>query len=190
MIPLNEKKLIEGLKKKKMWAYEVLYDEYAPKLGSVIKSYLKTDDVEDVLQETFIKVFKSIKKFRGDSKLSTWLYRITVNVCKDIIAKRKKRKQFLTDFQEREENYNLNPKSSTNVFKEVMDELSYEELMKIINRLSEEDRLLIKLRDVDGLAYSEIADIVDKPVGTVKSKLHYARKRLRDMLEEVDYHVQ
>jgi RNA polymerase sigma-70 factor (ECF subfamily) len=113
-----------------------------------------------------------------------------VNVCKDIITKRKKRKQFLTDFQEREENYNLNPKSSTNVFKEVMDELSYEELMKIINRLSEEDRLLIKLRDVDGLAYSEIADIVDKPVGTVKSKLHYARKRLRDMLEEVDYHVQ
>ncbi len=185
--PLNEERLVKGLKKKQMWAYETLYNEYAPRLGSVIKSYLGTDDVEDVLQETFIKVYKNIRKFRGDSKLSTWLYRIAVNICKDIIAKRAKKKEYLTDFQENDDYATFEPPASTNVFKEVMDELSLEELMKVVEKLAEDDRLLIRLRDIDGMSYEDIAGIIDKPVGTVKSRLHYARKRLKELLEEVGY---
>jgi RNA polymerase sigma-70 factor (ECF subfamily) len=68
-----------------------------------------------------------------------------------------------------------------------MDEISFEELMSVVERLAEDDRLLIKLRDIDDLSYEEIADILDKPVGTVKSRLHYARKRLKELLEEVGY---
>jgi RNA polymerase sigma-70 factor (ECF subfamily) len=184
---LDEKKLLDGLKKKKVWAYEVLYDDYAPRLGSVIKSYLGYDDVEDVIQEVFIKVFKNVKKFRGDAKLSTWLYRIAVNVCKDTLAKRKRNNEFLTDFVESEDKVTFEPPATTNVFREVMDEISFEELMLVVGKLSEDDRLLIKLRDIDDLSYEEIADILEKPVGTVKSRLHYARKRLKEMLEEVGY---
>jgi RNA polymerase sigma-70 factor (ECF subfamily) len=184
---LDEKKLIDGLKKKKVWAYEVLYDDYAPRLGSVIKSYLGYDDVEDVVQEVFIKVFRNVRKFRGDAKLSTWLYRIAVNVCKDTLSKRKRNNEFLTDFLESEDKVSLEPPASTNVFREVMDEMSFEELMNVVSKLSEDDRLLIKLRDIDDLSYEEIADILDKPVGTVKSRLHYARKRLKELLEEVGY---
>ena len=184
---MDEKKLLDGLKKKKVWAYEVLYDDYAPRLGSVIKSYLGFDDVEDVIQEVFIKVFKNVKKFRGDAKLSTWLYRIAVNVCKDTLAKRKRNNEFLTDFVESEDKVTFEPPATTNVFGEVMDEISFEELMLVVAKLSEDDRLLIKLRDIDDLSYEEIADILEKPVGTVKSRLHYARKRLKEMLEEVGY---
>ncbi|OAA31874.1 RNA polymerase sigma 70 [Kosmotoga arenicorallina S304] len=186
---MDEKKLVEGLKKKQLWAYEVLYDRYARRLGSVVKSYLGVDDIDDVIQETFIKVFKNIKKFKGNSKLSTWLYRIAVNICKDIIAKRKRQNHLLVDFQEGEDQYISEPPATTDVFKEVMDELSFEELMDIIAKLSEEDRLLIKLRDIEGMTYDEIAEILEKPVGTVKSRLHYARKRLRELLEEVEYDV-
>lgn len=184
---MDEKKLIEGLKKKEMWAYEVLYDKYAPRLGSVIRSYLGTDDVDDVLQETFIKVFKNIKKFRGEAKLSTWLYRVAINVCNDIIAKRKRKREYLTDFQEDDEKPFLEPPAPNDVFREVMNELSYEELTNIIAKLPEEDRLLIKLRDIEGLSYEEMAQILGKPNGTIKSRLHYARKRLRHLLEEGGY---
>lgn len=187
VIFLDEQKLIEGLKKKKTWAYEALYDDYAPKLGSVIKSYLGSDDVDDIIQEAFIKVFKNIKKFRGDSKLSTWLYRIAVNLCKDLISKRKKSKEYLVDLQEDDESPAFEPPAPNNVFQEVMSDLSYEELSEIMLRLSEDDRLLIKLRDIEDLSYDEIAAILDRPVGTIKSKLHYARKRLRDLLQEVGY---
>ena len=184
---MDEKKLIDGLKKKKVWAYEVLYDEYAPRLGSVVKSYLGYDDVEDVIQEVFIKVFKNVRKFRGDAKLSTWLYRIAVNVCKDTLVKRKRNNEFLTDFRESEDKVAFEPPATTNVFREVMDEISFEELMSVVERLAEDDRLLIKLRDIDDLSYEEIADILGKPFGTVKSRLHYARKRLKELLEEVGY---
>jgi len=184
---LDEKKLIDGLKKKKVWAYEVLYDDYAPRLGSVVKSYLGYDDVDDVVQEVFIKVFKNIKKFRGDAKLSTWLYRIAVNVCKDMLSKRKRNNEFLTDFRETDEKVAFEPPATTNVFREVMDEMSFDELMDIVAKLTEDDRLLIKLRDIDDLSYEEIAEILEKPVGTVKSRLHYARKRLKELLEEVGY---
>ncbi len=187
MVWLDEKKLIDGLKKKKVWAYEVLYDDYAPRLGSVVKSYLGYDDVDDVVQEVFIKVFKNIKKFRGDAKLSTWLYRIAVNVCKDMLSKRKRNNEFLTDFRETDEKVAFEPPATTNVFREVMDEMSFDELMDIVAKLTEDDRLLIKLRDIDDLSYEEIAEILEKPVGTVKSRLHYARKRLKELLEEVGY---
>ncbi|MDK2951312.1 MAG: hypothetical protein PWQ77_977 [Kosmotogales bacterium] len=184
---MDEQKLIKGLKQKKIWAYEVLYDDYAPKLGSLVKSYLGTDDVEDVLQETFIKVFKNIKKFRGEAKLSTWLYRITINVCNDLISKRKKRNYFLVDFQEDEEKPSLDPPAPNDVFREVMDDLSFEELTGLMEKLSSEDKLLINLRDIENFSYDEIAKMMDKPVGTIKSKLHYARKRLKDLLTEAGY---
>lgn len=85
---------MEALKKKENWAYELLYREFAPKIGSIAKSYLNTDDVDDVVQDVFVRIFKGIKKFRGDSKLSTWIYRIAVNVCKDYLQKYKKETNF------------------------------------------------------------------------------------------------
>ena len=183
----SEEDLVRALKRGDEEAYEYLYNVYAPKIGSIAKSYLGYDDVDDVVQEVMMRIYKGIRKFRGDSKLSTWIHRIAVNVCKDVLAKRRKRKEILTSFpesDEEEERYLVQPSSKTDVLEEVLNDLDYKSIVSALEKLPEEDRLFIKLKDVDDLSYEEISKIVGKPVGTVKSRLHYARKKLRKLLEE------
>jgi RNA polymerase sigma-70 factor (ECF subfamily) len=184
---LEEKKLIEGLKRSDSLAYNELYSEYVEKIGGIARSYLGVDDVEDVIQEVFIKVYKNIKKFRGESSLSTWIYRITINVCKDMLGKKHRRKEILTSFGEEdddEKNIIREPADELQPSDELMKMLSAEEISKAIDSLSKEDRLLINLREIEGMSYDQISEIMDKPVGTVKSRLHYARERLKGILEE------
>lgn len=184
---MEEQKLIESLKRADTRAYRELYDDYVEKIGGIARSYLGIDDVEDVVQEVFIKVYKNIKKFRGDSSLSTWIYRITVNVCKDMLGKKHRRKEVLTSFGEEEDdekNKIKEPVDDLQPSDELMRDLSAEEILKAIDSLSKEDRLLINLREIEEMSYEQIAEIMDKPVGTVKSRLHYARERLKGILEE------
>ncbi|MEJ5229576.1 MAG: sigma-70 family RNA polymerase sigma factor [Pseudothermotoga sp.] len=181
---MQDEELLRGLRHGEDWAYRLLYREYAGKIGSVARTYLGADDVDDVVQEVMLRIFKGVKRFKGDSKLSTWIYRIAINVCKDYLAKYRKRNEVLTDFAEDEEGSVPHPVSETDTILQAAGEITYERIMDAIEKLSADDRLLIKLRDVDGLSYEEISQIVDKPVGSVKSSLHYARKRLQKLLEE------
>ncbi len=185
---MEEQKLIEGLKRSESKAYSELYREYAEKIGGIARSYLGVDDVEDVVQEVFIKIYKNIKKFRGDSSLSTWVYRITVNVCKDMLGKKQRRREILTNFGEQEDEDTKSnirePVDDSMPSDELMKTLSAEEIAKAIDSLSKEDKLLINLREIEGMSYEQIAEIMDKPVGTVKSRLHYARERLKNILED------
>ncbi len=187
---MKERQLVEALKRGEKWAYEKLYNEFAPRIGSIAKSFLGVDDIDDVVQEVMIRVFKGIKKFRGDSQLSTWIHRITVNVCKDMLMKYKKRKEILTDFSENEEGPYYQPKAHEDVLRDTFNEITVEKVLKALENLSPEDRLLIKLRDIDEMSYEEISKIMGKPLGTVKSRLHYARKRLREILEEGEKNVE
>ncbi len=182
---MKNSNLIDELKHGKPEAYEILYTEYGEKIGRIAKSYLGVDDVEDVIQEVFIRVYKNIRKFRGDSALSTWVYRITVNVCKDMLSKKRKRREILTTFGvEEKDNKTLpEPVEYTRPSDEFLKEISAEELHKAIDSLTKEDRLFITLREIENMSYADIADIVNKPIGTVKSRLHYARERLKEILE-------
>lgn len=180
---MRDEELIEGLRRGDEKAFRTLYREYAGKIGSIARSYIGLDDVDDVVQDVMLRIFKSIKKFKGDSKLSTWIYRIAINVCKDYLARYKRRSEILTDFTEDEEHPTQHPISEIDTEVSATGELEYERIMDALDKLSPEDRLLIKLRDVDGLSYEEISKIVSKPVGSVKSSLHYARKRLKRLLE-------
>ncbi|POZ89574.1 sigma-70 family RNA polymerase sigma factor, partial [Petrotoga halophila] len=85
------------------------------------------------------------------------------------------------------QNHNIQAISDTNVKNEVLEELDYQMILNIMEKLDDEERLLIKLRDIDGLSYNEISDIMEIPLGTVKSKLHYARKKLRQLIEEANF---
>ncbi|HEY8541437.1 MAG TPA: sigma-70 family RNA polymerase sigma factor [Pseudothermotoga sp.] len=183
---MQDEELLRGLRRSEDWAYRWLYREYAGKIGSVARAYLGADDVDDVVQEVMLRIFKGVRKFKGDSKLSTWIYRIAINVCKDYLSKYKKRNEVLTDFTEDEESTVLHPVSESDTILQATGEIEYEKIMDAIEKLSADDRLLIKLRDVDGLSYEEISQIVDKPIGSVKSSLHYARKRLKKLLEEAN----
>lgn len=178
----TESELIQALREKKTWAYEKLYDQYAGLVGSIAKSYLNVDDVEDIIQEVFIRVYKSIKKFKGDASFSTWLYRIAVNACKDQLKKYAKRSETMIDFEE--DDSSIETTSEENVEITVNKELDSEDITKILKKLNEEDRELIRLRDIQDLDYEEISAIVGKPLGTVKSRIHYARKKLKKLLLE------
>jgi len=179
-----EKDFVKALKKKKMWAYELLYSKYANLVGGIARSYLNVDDVEDVIQEVFFRIYKSIKRFKGDSAFSTWLYRITVNVCKDILAKYSKRSETFTDFEDEENGGVAEPASEVDIEEDIRQQFRIEDFRTVLAELSEEDNLFITLRDIEGLDYEEISKITEKPLGTVKSRIYYARKRLKSLLEK------
>ncbi len=184
---MEESKFIEALKRGDSQAYSELYMNYVDKIGGIARSYLGVDDVEDVIQEVFVKIYKNVKRFRGDSTLSTWIYRISVNVCKDMLSKKYRKKEILTSFGEEDDedkNTIQEPADESKPSDELLRDISAEEISKAIDALSKEDRLLINLREIEGMSYEQIADIIEKPVGTVKSRLHYARERLKGLLEE------
>jgi len=177
--------LVSRLKRKDIKAFNELYDKYSGMVASVAYSYLgSADEVEDVIQETFLRVYKGIKRFKGDALLSTWIYKIAINVCKDMLNRRKRKAVELMDSQEMLDWMHYNTAEERH-----LDDLRTEELKKVLskalNMLSNEDRMLITLRDVDALSYEEIGKRLGKPVGTVKSRLFYARKRLKGIMENL-----
>jgi RNA polymerase sigma-70 factor, ECF subfamily len=126
-------------------------------------------DLEDVLQEVFIEVFRSIARFRGDAKITTWLYRVCVNVALQRLRKRKRRAEV----------------SGDTVSERVTDETPERELdnrrrldavYRILDELSPKKRVVFILHEIEGREPKEIAGIVGAPVLTVRTRLHYARK--------------
>lgn len=177
--------LVSRLKRKDIKAFNELYDKYSGMVASVAYSYLgSADEAEDVIQETFLRVYKGIKRFKGNALLSTWIYKISINVCKDMLNRRKKKNVELMDSQEMLDWMHYNAAEEKH-----LDDLKTEELKKVLskalNMLSNEDRMLITLRDVDTLSYEEIGKRLGKPIGTVKSRLFYARKRLKGIMENL-----
>ena len=140
-------------------------------------------EAEDMAQETFIRVAKALDQFRGDSKLSTWVYRIAVNICKNRISYLKRRAQYrhdhLTQLEEdRGDAWQKSARPTESL--STPDELAEaHEAQVLINRaltsLPPHMREVITLRDLEGLSYAEIVEVLEIPLGTVKSRLHQAR---------------
>ncbi|MBN1585925.1 MAG: sigma-70 family RNA polymerase sigma factor [Candidatus Omnitrophica bacterium] len=138
-------------------------------------------DADDAAQEVFIKAYKSLKRFRGQSKFSTWLYRIAVNHCKDLLRQKGRRpafswEQLVEKEGEKAEVLALDPTNPR-------EEMERAELRdRILGQLSEDYRQVLTLREVEGLSYAEIAEILDSSLDSVKAKLRRARSELRDKL--------
>jgi RNA polymerase sigma-70 factor (ECF subfamily) len=131
------------------------------------------DPIDDIAQEVFITVFKNLKNFRYESQFTTWLYRITINKCKDYLRKKKVRRIFSPV----DEDYNYRV--------EEIDENSDVRIIirQAINKLPDKLRIPISLRDLEGLSYQEIAEAMDLDLGTVKSRIFRARESLKKILE-------
>ena len=145
------------------------------------------DDAYDISQEVFIRVFKSIKKFKGQSSFSTWLYRITTNACLDELRKRKNNKNIISIDQEIQ-------LEDGEVFRQIEDDGPTPELVaernelreiikEAISKLSDEHKEVIVLRDIQGFSYDDIAEIIKCPQGTVKSRINRARRMLKEILK-------
>ncbi len=182
----REKGLLERAKAGDIAAFEQLIESYQKKIFNIALRMLGNyDDAGDLSQEVLIRIYKSIGSFKEQSSFSTWIYRITTNVCLDEIRKRKNRKIISLDEEIRLEDGEMKRQIES-------DEPSPEEtaeakdLKKIVNdaigKLSEEHRIVIVLRDLQGLSYEEIAEVLKCPEGTVKSRINRGRQALKNIL--------
>ena len=143
------------------------------------------NDVEDLAQEVFIKVYKNLSKFKGDSSLYTWIYKITVNLCLDEVKKRKNiiylDEKLEVEDGELERELPSSDKTQVELYEEK--ELK-EKLHKCIGKLPEKQRVMIVLRDIKGFSYEEISEITSVKLGTVKSQINRARLKLKELLDK------
>lgn len=187
---LRERMLIRRLRDRDERAFREMVDEYRDRVyGLTLRMLGNQEEAEDLAQEVFITVFKSIESFRGDSKFSTWLYRITANHCKNRIkylARRHDRKK--SEFDESASGGAAaagaiaTPNRARRPDEQLQGSQMQVLLQQAISSLEEEHRLLVVLRDVQELSYEEIREITGLPTGTVKSRIHRARMTLRKKL--------
>lgn len=182
-----EKVLVQKLKNGSQEAFNELVEQYSKKLYYLCLKMLQNEkDAEDTVQNVFLKAYLNINKFEGKSSLSTWMYRITVNVCTDLLRKRKKEAivpLYNTDSDENEYIIEIEDEKA-NTEKTVIENERKRELFKAINCLNESHKKLIVLRDLEGLSYEEISNILKLNLGTVKSGINRARAALLEILKE------
>jgi RNA polymerase sigma-70 factor (ECF subfamily) len=184
-----EQSLLRRLRDRDERAFVELVNDHRDRVFNITYRMLgNRAEAEDVAQEVFITVFKQIENFRGDSKFSTWLYRVTVNHCKNRIkylARRHDRDRDELDETSQAQNGAVNgaPVRSKNPDK-ALESLQMEKLLQeAIASLDDEQRAVVILRDVEDLSIEEICEITGLPDGTVKSRLHRARLVLRKKMQ-------
>lgn len=178
--------LVERCKHDDLDAYEVLVERYRNRILNYVARFSGAADAEDLTQEVFIRAYLAIRKFRGQSSFQTWLYRIANNVCVDSYRRRSRDRTA----------YSLDESKDTGegeVEREIPDWSANPEgvaqsrelqalVQKTLLTLSEKLRSVIILHDLEGLSYEEIAETLQIPIGTVKSRLFNARLELREKL--------
>ncbi|MBQ7794598.1 MAG: sigma-70 family RNA polymerase sigma factor [Clostridia bacterium] len=181
---MTDNELVAKIKKGDMSAFDELVAAYNRRVANIAYSLLSDrEDALDAAQEVFVRVYKSVGSFRGESTVSTWIYRITKNVCTDILRKRRTSVISLDNDDEDE------PKT------EIADESTAPEqvaernarifaVRAAIAQLDVNMRTVITLCDINGLSYEETASVLKCPIGTVKSRLYRAREALRKILSE------
>ena len=180
--------LVERVQRGERGAFDVLVLRYQHKVLKLVMRYVHDAmEAEDVAQDAFIKAYKALPNFRGDSAFYTWLYRIAINTAKNAIVSAKRRPiDYHLDLQDPEQ-YEVQARLNDGATPEHL--VLTEEIRQIVNaammELPEDLRTAIVLREIDGLSYEEIAASMDCPVGTVRSRIFRAREAIDRRLREV-----
>ncbi len=181
----NENLLLKKARDGNVQAFEELTSIYYIKVYNICYRMLNnSEDASEQAQETFIKAFKYIKDFKGNCSVSTWLYRIATNVCLDFLRKNKNKKDISLEQKTFEDLKVEDRLISKSPGPEKLAEINAQRraINDALSTMSEKNRLIIILRDLNGFSYDEIAEIIQSPVGTVKSRISRARAELRDLL--------
>jgi len=173
--------LVERAQRGDKAAFNLLVQRYQYKIQSLVGRYVRNQgDVADVAQEAFIKAYRALPTFRGDSAFFTWLYRIAVNSCKNYLVSQGRRPPGsdlqLEDAEFFDGSEQLHDLASPE--KLLLSEEIRQAVVEAIDSLPEEMRLAITLREFDGLSYEEIAEVMASPVGTVRSRIFRAREEI------------
>lgn len=169
-----------------MSAFEVLVERYQQRAARLAFRYVKNqEDARDIAQEAFVRVFRSIKDFRNESKFYTWFYRILVNLSLDHLRRNKlEASEYQDGLLLRSQSAAEGQQKKTNPREELWKKERREAIGSAISTLPDDQKTTVILREIDGLSYEEIAQVTKVPIGTVMSRLFYARRKLQDKLKE------
>src|SRR6185369_11561278 len=171
--------LVERAQRGEKHAFDLLVMKYQRKLARLLSRFIRNPaEVDDVAQDAFIKAYRALPSFRGDSAFYTWLYRIGINTAKNYLVSMGRRAPTVTDFDaeeaetfdDGEQLRDINTPESMLMSKQVAETVN-----AAIESLPEELRSAIQLREIEGLSYEEIASIMNCPIGTVRSRIFRAR---------------
>jgi RNA polymerase sigma-70 factor (ECF subfamily) len=179
--------LVERAQRGDKRAFELLVEKYQRKLARLLSRLVRDPgEVEDVTQEAFIKAYRALPSFRGDSAFYTWLYRIGINTAKNYLVATGRRTPTSTEvdaeeaegYEDGEQLRDINTPESLLLTREIGDTVN-----AAIESLPEELRSAIQLRELEGMSYEEIAKLMDCPIGTVRSRIFRAREAIAERLK-------
>jgi RNA polymerase sigma-70 factor (ECF subfamily) len=188
MVPQDELELIERLKQGDEAAFRTLVERYQDLVYNTALGVVQNDsDAEDVAQEVFIQVYRSIGSFKSEAKLSTWIYRITTTRALDLLRARKSKKRFgllkrLWETPEESPVENIQDFNHPGVSLERKEQAA--QLMAAIAQLPENQKVAFVLHKLEGLSYLEIAEVMGNTLPAIESLMHRARLNLRKILEK------
>jgi len=181
-----DQQLVERAQRGDKHAFELLVAKYQRKLARLLSRFVRDSaEVEDVTQEAFIKAYRALPSFRGDSAFYTWLYRIGINTAKNYLVALGRRAPTTTEIDSEEaESY-----EEGELLRDIRtpeSELMTKQIAMTVNQavegLPDELKTAISLREIEGLSYEEIAEIMDCPIGTVRSRIFRAREAIAEKL--------
>lgn len=184
----SDQLLVKRVQKGDKRAFDLLVLKYQHKIFGLISRYVRNaDEIQDVAQEAFIKAYRALPKFRGDSAFYTWLYRIAINTAKNHLVSKGRRPPG-TDIDVEDAEYFDNCSALRDI-ESPEQSLQAAQLKAVvedaISRLPEDLRSAVTLREFDGLSYEDIADIMECPVGTVRSRIFRAREAVERQVQKL-----
>ena len=189
-----DQQLVERAQRGDKHAFELLVAKYQRRLGRLISRFVRNSaEVEDVTQDAFIKAYRALPAFRGDSAFYTWLYRIGINTAKNHLVAQGRRAPTSTAF-DAEEAEDFEDAALLHEVATPENELMSKQVVEVVNsslqELPDDLRMALTLREIEGLSYEEIAAVMDCPIGTVRSRIFRAREaiaiNLRPLLGTTD----
>jgi RNA polymerase sigma-70 factor (ECF subfamily) len=169
-------------------AFDLLVRKYQHRIAKLVSRYVyDRSEVEDVTQEAFIKAYRAIKGFRGESAFYTWLYRIAINTAKNYLVAQGRRPSIADveteDAEASDFSAGTNLRDATTPERQMLADEIGRAVERVLATLPEDLRTAVTLREIDGLSYEEIAEVMDCPIGTVRSRIFRAREAIDKELQ-------
>ena len=186
-IKLTDEELIFSFQQGNSEAYSEIVNRYKDKLINFVYRYAGNyDDSEDIVQETLIKVYTSKHLYREIAKFSTWIYTIAINLAKTKLLKKQKMKTFsLSDtYDDEDKDFDV-PDDAFTPDVDANAKFLNKHIQDALNKINENYRELVIMRDVEDLSYEEIVEITGLPMGTVKSRINRGREKLQELLKDI-----
>ncbi len=181
-----DRKVIEAIRAGDTGAYRELVERYQGRVFAMVCGMVRDrEEARDITQESFVKAYRNLDRFRLDSSFYTWLYRIAMNCAIDLLRRRKVRRhsEFNEEIGQKDSAGMMDDShSKMNPGKDLERKRLRKKIFAALDELSEDHRQILVLREIEGLSYEEIAETMEIPEGTVMSRLFYARRKMQSLL--------